>query len=354
MQKLKRLCPLSLKDTLFALGALACALCVCFLLRVWDPGESFVYMVFILAVFLISRFTNGYFYGTASAFVSVLCINFFFSAPYFVFNFTLSGYPLAMLCMLAVAIVMGMLTSRVKQQEQIRLEMEHERMRGNLLRAISHDLRTPLTSILGASSALLENADKVPPAERAKLLCGIKEEAQWLVRLVENLLTVTRMDGYSPARLRKESEAVEEVVADTLQKFRSRFPQSDITLQMPPELLMAPMDAMLIEQVLINLLENAVLHASGATQIILRVTHPDNAAVFEVIDNGCGIPNARLSTLFRPTPRAEGQTDSHRNMGIGLSVCETIIRAHQGALTVRNREGGGAVFQFTLPLEESA
>lgn len=345
----------SLRDTLVTLLLLLGASLLCFLLQIENATDSYAFMVFLLAVFLISRFTYGYFYGTCSAFISVLATNFFFTYPYRNFNFTLPGYPLTVLCMLAVAMIMGAVTSRVKQAEQTRLDVEKERTRGNLLRAVSHDLRTPLTSILGASSAIIENDGVLSREERLKLLSEVKEDAEWLIRMVENLLTVTRMDVSASVKLHKEPEAVEELLADTLQKFGKRFPDWAVRVTIPGELLLVPMDAMLIEQVLINLLENGVLHAKGATLLAVSVHLGPGQAVFEVMDNGAGIPPERLETLFQGVSSRDEMEpgDQHRNMGIGLSVCAAIIQAHHGTLTARNNPAGGATFQFTLPLEVS-
>lgn len=314
------------------------------------PEDTYVSMLFVLAVFLISRFTEGYVCGTVAALLSVLAVNYVFTYPYLEFNFTPTGYPLTMLCMLAVAMITGAMTTQIKRQETMRSEIEKEKMRSTLLRAISHDLRTPLTSILGASSAIIENDALISGEERLKLLGEVKEEAQWLIRMVENLLTVTRMDAMPQSELHKEKEAVEELVADTLQKFEKRFPDAKVTLRVPDELLMIPMDAMLIEQVLINLLENVVFHAKGATETMLTVRREEKNAVFEVSDNGCGMDMERRQAL----PKRPADGDQRRSMGIGLSVCNAIVAAHNGDMKAFNNASGGATVQFTLPLEEQS
>lgn len=353
-QRLKQFFPFSWRDSLVTLGILIAAFGFCTLLRLTHSGSTYAFMIFLLAVFLISRYTDGFFYGTFSAFVSVLLVNYFFTYPLHAFNFTLEGYPLTILCMLAVAVIMGTVTTQLKRGDQIHLEIEKERTRANLLRGISHDLRTPLTSILGASSAILENQDALSPAEHTKLLSEVKEDAQWLIRMVENLLTVTRMDASSSVTLRKEPEAVEELVADTVQKFHKRFPDWHVDMQIPDELFLVPMDAILIEQVLVNLLENVVFHAKGADHIRLSVRKEDTQAVFSVADNGCGFDTLKPGSL--PAPKEISPSlpaDSRRNTGIGLSVCSSIIHAHHGALTARNLHPDGAIVEFTLPLEGS-
>ena len=177
----------ALKNVVCTILILAAAAGVCFFLRGIDGVESsdaYVSMVFVLAVLLVSRFTDGYRYGVTASLIGVLAVNYVFTYPYFEFNFFLPGYPIAIACMLAVSILTCTLTARIKQQEQARRDADREMIRGNLLRAISHDLRTPLTSILGANSALMENGDKLNPAQRQRLHEEIENDAQWLIRMV--------------------------------------------------------------------------------------------------------------------------------------------------------------------------
>lgn len=346
--------PLSLKDSLCTLLILTGVTALCFLLRLFDDSSDYIPMLYVLAVFLISVFTNGYFYGAVSSVLSVLIINYIFTYPYYAFNFSLPGYPLIILCTLIVAIITSMLAAQMKQHSALRLAAEREKMRSNLLRAVSHDLRTPLTSILGASSAIIENDDKLEKEERITLLREIKEDAEWLIRMVENLLSVTRIDqSGATASIVKQPEAAEELVEASVSKFRKRFPDRTVSVQVPEEFLMVPMDAMLIEQVIINLLENAVLHGGTTSQIQLSIFVEKNFAVFEVKDNGRGIPKEILPHIFEGDFRHsfEESGDKKKNMGIGLSVCRTIIQAHNGTMRAYNSKTGGAVFRFTLPLD---
>lgn len=352
---LKEYLPVCIKDVCITIGSLAASTLICMILRTFDNSDVYVSMIFILAVFLISRYTNGYLYGVIAAFVSVLAVNFIFTYPYFKFNFTLSGYPLTVVCMLAVAIITGALTTQIKRQSEIKFEAEKEKMRSNLLRAVSHDLRTPLTSILGATSAIIESDDMLGKEQRLQLLLGIKEDSQWLIRMVENLLSITRIDEGATAKIIKQPEAAEELVAEAVSKFYKSFPAQKVEVQVPDELLFVPMDAILIEQVIINLLENAVVHSMGATKINLRVFVQERNAVFEVSDNGVGIPKEILPHVLegKLMGSSKERTDAKRNMGIGLSVCNTIIKAHHGVMSAKNGQESGAVFTFSLPLGEN-
>lgn len=341
-------------DIFLSLGILALAFGISMLLQHFAPSQSLVALVFVLAVFLISVGTQGYLWGIAASIVSVLIDNFIFAFPYFAFDFLTPENFLAAFVMLAVSVITSTLTTKIVQQERIKAETENEKMRGNLLRAISHDLRTPLTTIYGSSSAIMENYDSLPKEQQLKLLGDIREDSENLIRMVENLLSVTRVNG--PAlQVQKTDTVLEELIDSVLLKFHKSYPNQPVQTQIPEEFISIPMDALLIQQVLINLLENAVIHAKGIQQLSLRVFTAGNAATFEVLDDGCGIPKEHMGDLF--TGQLYGRkmpSDGCRTgMGIGLSVCSAIITAHGGKITAQNSPKGGACFRFTLELEES-
>lgn len=345
----------SLRDTLVLLAIMAAAAAVCvFCQQIFDSSDSWASMVFVLAVLFTAINTSGYLYGVLAALIGVVGVNFAFTYPYFAFNFTMQGYAFTFAGMLAVSIATSLLTSRLKRQEYLRAETEKEKTRANLLRAVSHDLRTPLTNIAGASGVLLEQGAALPAAQCTELLAGIHQDAEWLIRVVENLLSITRIGSGEAARLHKEPLPAEEVVSETVQKFRKRFAGMPVSVEVPQQLLMVPMDALLIEQVLINLMENVVYHAQNATRIQIQVLRQGQQAAFYVRDNGEGIPAVLLPVLFSGSIPAERRatSDGRRNMGIGLSVCDTIVEAHGGHMTARNLPEGGAEIGFCLPLEE--
>ena len=342
----------AMSDALIFLLTMAGAVAACLPLRLVRDGGVYMPMIFLAAVLVTARFTTGYLYSAAASVGSILWISYNYRQPYFEFDF-LYGDLVMFACMLAVALLTSRMTQQIREQEGAYAEAERERVRGNLLRAVSHDLRTPLTSILGASSAILDSGDALTPERRQELVRGISEDAEWLIRMVENLLLITKVEG--AAQIVKRSEAIEEVVAEAVQKFQKHYPDRQIEVSAPEELLMAPMDALLIEQVLFNLLENAVLHGK-AGHISLKVLRAGSEAVLEVRDDGCGIQKADAQHLFDGyMGRVErSSSDNSRNMGIGLSVCLSIIQAHGGAMEARNVRPSGALFRFTLPLEEAA
>ncbi|WP_304509205.1 ATP-binding protein [Anaerotignum sp.] len=236
-----------------------------------------------------------------------------------------------------------------EKAQQILLEKEKEKMRSNLLRAVSHDLRTPLTCILGASTTLQENKDKVNEEIFDRLLSDIHHDAQWLIHMVENLLSITKISS-DDAKVKKQDEIVEEVVSESVSRIHKRFPNAAIHVSVPNEVLIVPMDATLIEQVLINLMENAIRHSETSLPIWLKVAQEDDEASFTVTDYGKGIDPIRLSTIFDGKSTSVS-ADSSRGLGIGLSICKTIILAHNGKITATNHVCGGASFTFVLPMK---
>ena len=340
-------------DMGICISLLSLATILCYFLRTIDDSDVYVALIFELCVVLVSRFTDGYLFGLLASVVGVIGINYIFTFPYYQLNFTISGYPLTFLVMLIVSVVVSTLTTQIKQQEKIRAEAEKEKMRGNLLRAVSHDIRTPLTSIVGCVSTLLDSGEQLDEATRRQLLENIRDESNWLVSVVENLLSVTRMTG-EQTKIKKEMEAGEEVLSAAAMKIKKHYPDIQVSVRAPQELLMIPMDVILIEQVLINLMENSIQHGVTTTRVELQLRKEGNDARFEVADNGQGIAREVFPKLFKGylSHDEELTADGRRNMGIGLSVCMSIVQAHGGTMQAENRPIGGALFSFTLPLEE--
>ncbi len=230
----------------------------------------------------------------------------------------------------------------------ILLEKEREKMRSNLLRAVSHDIRTPLTCILGATNLLQNTEESLTKEECDELLQSINKDAEWLIQMVENLLAITRINEKG-AQVQKSDEVVEEIVGESVQRIKKRFPNAKISVTVPEEVLLIPMDATLIEQVLINLLENAIRHSGSTKPISLLVKQKENIVRFSVSDQGQGIPLQQLNNIFGGDPNK--YNDTNRGLGIGLSICKTIIQAHSGKIFAENNTSGGAKFTFTLPLK---
>lgn len=226
-------------------------------------------------------------------------------------------------------------------------------MRANLLRAISHDLRTPLTSIIGSGAVYLENSSRLTDLEKTDLVSHILEDSNWLLNMVENLLSVTRINNET-AKVNKSLEPVEEVLSEAVIRLRKRLPDLAVRVRVPDDVLMVPMDAVLIEQVLINLIENAIVHSQSTEPVECYVEDEDTKVAFHVRDYGIGIPPEKLVTIFDGSSyswTASASADGRKGMGIGLSICKTIINAHGGSIGAVNQTVG-AEFYFTLPKEE--
>jgi len=219
-------CPSKLRD-LLVLVLVPCTAFVAVTLIQEATGRiaGVASMVFVLGVFLVSLLTDGYIWGVAASLISVLAVNFAFRSPYFAFNFTMPENIVSGVIMLFVSIMTSTLTTRAKKQEQLRIESEKEKMRANLLRAVSHDLRTPLTSIYGACSTVIENYDSLGKAQCLKLLGEACSDAQWLTRMVENLLMVTRIGSDDEhVKIAKTPIVLDELIDAVLVKFTKHAP----------------------------------------------------------------------------------------------------------------------------------
>lgn len=332
------------------------ATAIAVLFFVTTKNTTNVTIIYALAAMLIARQTEGYVPGIIASCLSVIFINFIFTYPFMELNFTRDGYPLTFIALMITTAITSTLTTHLKEQTRIINEREHllmeaekEKMRANLLRAISHDLRTPLTSIIGTADSYLEHGSAMREEEKIHLIEHISEDASWLLNMVENLLSVTRIQDEG-VKFVTALEPLEEVVPEAVQRFHKRLPGTAVNVNIPDEFIMIPMDATLIEQVIINLLENAVYHADSEEAIELTVTMEEGFARFFIRDHGKGIDEALIPVLFDGGAPASGQcSDSHKGMGIGLSICKTIINAHHGELFAQNH-ADGAEFIFTLPI----
>lgn len=341
------------KDFIVSVSLYLISVVFCLVLRNFDPNNdtSYVSMIFLLDVFLTAMLTDGFFFSLTIAVFAVLSVDYIFTPPFWEVSFTLAGFPLTFLVMMTICVATGIVTSRAKKVSEMEREAEREKIHSNLLRAVSHDIRTPLTGIVGATNVLLEQDDTLTPQQRRELLKNANEESQWLIHIVENLLSITRIGAGEDAQVTKTPEAAEEVIEGAVGKFRRRYPQIDVEVRLPEEFFLVPMDPLLIQQVMTNLLENAAVHGVTTTRVAVSLEKRGKWARFTVCDNGRGIPEGRLHNLFDGTQSAQ-KGDSTRSMGIGLSVCKTVVAAHRGKIKGENIKGSGARFTVDLPLEE--
>ena len=229
--------------------------------------------------------------------------------------------------------------------------VEAEFMRNTLLSSVSHDLRTPLAAIAGAASSLVEPSNSLSADSRSELAKTIYDESERMERLVNNLLDMTRLEsgGLLP---KKEWQPVQEVIGSALLHVDKRLKGREVKVNVPPELPMAFFDAISIEQVLVNLLDNALEYTPPGTPIEIKSCKEGNSIVMEVVDHGPGLPKGTEQKVFQKFFRArpEGRDASRRGMGLGLAICKGIIEAHAGTISAVNNSSGGATFRFTLPL----
>lgn len=347
----------ALENLLVTAAILLVTTCIAFLYWFATEHSANTALFYVTALVAVARYTTGYLPGILASLVGVVCVNYFFTYPAFTLDFTLAGYPVTFLAMLLISVAVTTVTSHMKEQaqalsrhEKLLAEAEKEKMKANLLRAISHDLRTPLTGISGAAAVLLEG-EGLSERDRS-LATDIKNDADALITMVENLLSVTRLQAGDTA-IRKEPELLEEVAGDAVMRFRRRFPEARVELILPEEPVSAPMDALLIRQVISNLLENAARHSGAPETIRLTIFRQGELAVTEVTDGGRGLTEEVLAAVAQGRDlAASAGGDSSRGMGIGLAVCRNIVLAHGGTMEAENRPAGGAVFRFALPAEE--
>jgi len=307
-------------------------------------------MTYLLANVLIAvRWGQGP--AMASALLSVACFDFFFVPPYFTLSVANAKYWVSFLIMLIVTLLASRLTLQSRRNAQLAYEAEKkaklEKLINLLLSSVSHDLRTPLTSIYGSTTALINPEARLSSEDRLALLEGIQEEAARLNRLIENILQITKIES-GDVHLRKELHSLEEIVGNALGHLEVRLQGRHIETNIPPDLPLVPLDGLLIEQVFLNLLENALRHTPEQSAITLQAFLREAEVEVEILDRGPGIPLEERERIFEKFYRMEkGDT---WGSGLGLAICRGILEIHQGTIGVKPREGGGSLFYFSLPL----
>ena len=237
-----------------------------------------------------------------------------------------------------------------KEKEEAAILAKNEQLRANLLRAISHDLRTPLTSISGNASNLISNYRKMDDDSRAQIFLDIYDDSMWLISLVENLLAVTRLEE-DRVHLNQSAELMDEVIAEALQHVNRRRSEHPIHVIGTDELILAQMDARLIVQVIINMIDNAIKYTPAGSSIEIRTQQRDSMVEVSIADHGPGIPEEQKAHVFDMFySGANTIADSRRSLGLGLYLCKTIITAHGGIISVSDNQPHGTVFTFTLPV----
>jgi two-component system sensor histidine kinase KdpD len=249
----------------------------------------------------------------------------------------------------ALALERGQLAER---HEQARMEVESERLRTALLSSLSHDLRTPLSSIEGAASSLLEGSDRLSDETRREMAQTILEESRRMTRLVANLLDMVRVETGALA-VHKEWQPLEEALGVALVRLEERLAGHPVETRLAPDLPLVPVDDLLVEQVFINLLENASRHTPVGTPITISAWPEGRSVIVEVADQGAGIPAGEEEAVFRKFHRSTSadRTSPAGGSGLGLTICRGIVGAHGGRIWLERNGAKGAAFRFTLPLD---
>ncbi|XCP86528.1 ATP-binding protein [Roseburia hominis] len=314
-------------------------------------GKENAVMVYIVGVILVTVCTTGYFYGAASAVLSVLIFNYFVTEPFHTFAVMNRSDMVLMFFFLMTAFISSSVTVRFQKQKQIaedtRAQMEREHLKSSLLRSISHDFRTPLTGILGDCSLLAE-AEEMDSATRRELAGEIQEQAIWLIKMMENILNMTKIEN-GQLYINKQPEVVDDIVYEAVTHVTGLREKRDFKIELPSELVVASLDGPMMVQVLINLLDNAMKHTKMGGMIRIRVVYKEEKVYFKVEDNGEGIAEELLPYIFDEfVTQSEGRADRQRGIGLGLAICKAVVEAHGGEIYAKNREEGGACVGFWL------
>jgi K+-sensing histidine kinase KdpD len=309
-------------------------------------------MVFLLGVLLVaSRVSRGP--SLANVLASVAAFNFFFVEPRYTFHVADRAFLVTFAVMLVVGITVSRMTVRIREETAERaaaaVAAETERTRAELLGAVSHDLRTPLASITGAASELLERSGASAGEGSRELLETIRDEGERMGRLVEGLLALERIEG-GGFRPRADWCALEEVIGSSLSRVADRAAAREVRVDLPPEVLLVPGDPALVESVLVNLLENALKFSPPGTPVEIAARREGDSVAVEVRDGGPGFPDGERERIFDRYFRGAAGTAAP-GWGLGLAVCRAVVRVHGGTIVARNRPGGGGVVRFTLPAE---
>jgi two-component system, OmpR family, sensor histidine kinase KdpD len=330
-----------------ALGATAACTLAGLMLGAWLELVN-IAMVYLLAVVLVAL-RGGRGPVVAASILNVAAYNFFFVPPRGTFHVEDPQYLVTFVMMLAVGLIVSWLTEtvrvRAQAQADLAIQAETERIRNALLSSISHDLRTPLAVISGASSSLAEGGERMAAQERRALAQSIFRESQEMSELVAKVLQMTRLES-GGLTLERDWCSIGEIAASVLRRLKPRLADHLVMVDLPADLPLARLDSALIEQALTNLLENAARHTPSRTLIRLRAHVVGGEMVVSVEDFGPGLPGGDLERLFEKFhPGRRG------GVGLGLAICRAIVALHGGRIWAERLPGVGTAFRFSLPLE---
>jgi two-component system sensor histidine kinase KdpD len=335
-----------------ACGAAACTLLGLAMRPRFDLVN--VAMVYLLAVVIVAlRYPRGP--AIVASALGVIAFDFVFVPPPGTLTIDDLQYLLTFAIMLAVALVLSRLVESVRRQAatqtSLAVEAETERIRSALLASISHDLRTPLAVMAGASSSLAENGERMSADERRALAQSVFGQAREMSDHVAKILQMTRLET-GAIRVERDWAAVSEIVGTVLSRLAERLAAHRVIVEVPDDLPLVRVDAPLIEQALANLLENSAKHTPAGTVVRVRAQRTGDEIVMTVEDYSSGLSETELERVFAKFHRGTvegGGTD----IGLGLAICRAIVRLHRGRAWAERVPGGGTAFRFTLPVDEA-
>ena len=352
-----------LKESAYCLLILTLATLFGYAFKAFSLTEADIIMLYIIAVLVISIITSNILYCLISSVVCVVLFNFFFTYPDFSLSAYDAGYPVTFVTMFITAFIAGSLANKLKrnikiaeqnakEKEAAALLAQNEQTRANMLRSISHDLRTPLTSISGNASTLISGGSTLDEAAKQQIYSDIYSESMWLIGLVENLLYATRIED-GRMQLELSVEILDDIIQEAVKHILRTHPKRSIEVDMQDEIIPVAADANLIVQVIINLIDNAIKYSEDDTTINVSVKKDTDFAVVSVADNGSGIQQSEKEKVFEMFyTGASRSSDSRRSLGLGLSLCKSIVNSHGGVIKVSDNSPKGTVVSFTLPLGE--
>lgn len=352
------------KDAAICLVVLTAATLAGYVFKAFQLADADIIMLYIIAVLVISIFTSKMYFCLISSFVGVVLFNCFFTYPEFSLSVHDAGYPVTFVTMFITAFIAGTLANKLKrniliaeqnarEKEEAALLAQNEQLRANMLRSISHDLRTPLTSISGNASTLISGGDTLDESTRQQIYTDIYSESMWLIEMVENLLYATRIED-GRMQLNISVEILDDIVQEAVRHTKRTYPKRNIIVDMYDEIIPVMADANLIVQVIVNLMDNAVKYSDEDSDVTVSVRRENaHTVVISVSDHGSGISDEEKEKVFDMFYTGGSRSsDSRRSLGLGLALCRSIITSHGGTISVSDNIPNGTVVSFTLPIGE--
>jgi two-component system sensor histidine kinase KdpD len=340
-----------------ALITVALATAIGWLMHRLQLADTNILMLYLLGVLWVATH-HGRGASVLASVLGVLAFDFVFVPPYWRLTVQNEQYLVTFAVMLLTALTISTLTHNLRRRDREARaaweRVEAEFLRNTLLSGVSHELRTPLAGITGASSTLIENGESLSPEERREMLETVYGEAERMERLINNLLDMTRLES-GGLTVKKEWLPLQEVIGSALQHMDRRLAGRRVTTRLEPKLPLVNVDPVAMEQVLCNLLDNAVQYTPAGSTIDMSAEAKDGRVQIAVADRGPGLPAGAENRVFEKFFRAHNAAQTRRGIGLGLAICRGIVEAHGGQITAANREdGGGAVFRISLPLASNA